>query len=86
MQELIERRTSAKANPWGHRPGAGEIKAAIVAGMTENRLYTVMEIIKKIPECNDLANQKVSALFRQLCAENKTERLEEKKKAYFRLK
>lgn len=34
------------------------IKAAIVAGMVENRSYTVTEIIKAIPAGNELANQK----------------------------
>ena len=84
--ELLSKKNSADRKPTATQNENENIKAAIVAGMTENHLYTVTEIIKEIPACNELANQKVSALFRQLCAENKTERLEEKKKAYFRLK
>ena len=84
--ELLSKKNASDRKPTATQNENENLKAAIVAGMTENRLYTVTEIIKEIPECNELANQKVSALFRQLCAENKTERLEEKKKAYFRLK
>ena len=84
--ELLTRKNSADRKPTATQTENENIIAAIVAGMVENRLYTVTEIIKAIPTCNELANQKVSALFRQLVAENKVDRIEEKKKAYFRLK
>ena len=84
--ELLSKKNASDRKPTATQTENEVIKAAIVAGMTENRLYTVTEIIKEIPACNELANQKVSALFRQLVAENKVDRLEEKKKAYFRLK
>ena len=84
--ELLSKKNAADRKPTANQTENKVIKAAIVAGMTENRLYTVTEIIKEIPACNELANQKVSALFRQLASEEKVERLEEKKKAYFRLK
>ena len=84
--ELLSKKNAADRKPTATQNENETIKAAIVAGMTENRLYTITEIIKEIPECNDLANQKVSALFRQLVSEQKVDRLEEKKKAYFRLK
>ena len=60
------------------------IKDAILDGMEDNRLYTITEIIKEIPECADMTNQRVSALVRQLKDEGKVERIEEKRKAYFR--
>ena len=84
--ELLSKKNAADRKPTATQNENETIKAAIVAGMTENRLYTITEIIKEIPECNDLANQKVSALLRQLASELKVERLEEKKKACFRLK
>ena len=84
--ELLSKKNASDRKPTATQNENENIKAAIVAGMTENRLYTVTEIIKEIPACNELANQKVSALFRQLVAENKVDRIEEKKKAYFRLK
>ncbi len=84
--ELLSKKNSADRKPTAQQKENEIIKAAIVAGMTVNRLYTVTEIIKEIPKCAELTNQKVSALFRQLVSENKVERLEEKKRAYFRLK
>ena len=51
--------------------------------MEANRLYTVTELIKEIPACAELTNQRVSALLRQMMPEL-VERVEEKRKAYFR--
>ena len=84
--ELLSKKNASDRKPTAVQKENEAIKADILAGMTENRLYTVTELIKEIPACNDLANQKVSALLRQLASELKVERLEEKKKAYFRLK
>ena len=84
--ELLSKKNTSDRKPTATQKENEAIKVAILAGMTENRLYTVTEIIKEIPECGELTNQKVSALFRQLVSENKVDRLEEKKKAYFKLK
>jgi hypothetical protein len=40
-------------------------------------------MLKELPCCKELTNQKVSALVRQLIAEDKVVRVEEKRKAYF---
>jgi hypothetical protein len=53
--------------------------------MVEGTLYTITDLIKTIPALADLTNQRVSALVRQLIADGKVERIEEKRKAYFRL-
>jgi predicted transcriptional regulator len=53
--------------------------------MEVNRLYTVTEIIKEIPECAELTNQRVSALLRQLVDRGEVVRTEDKRKAYFSL-
>ena len=47
-------------------------------------LYTITDLMKKVPECAELSNQRVSALVRQLIDAGKVERIEEKRKAYFR--
>jgi predicted transcriptional regulator len=52
--------------------------------MESGKLYTITDIIKSVPECAELTNQRVSALVRQLIAEGKVERVEEKRKAYFK--
>ena len=63
-----------------------EIKSAILDEMAKepNRLYSVSEMIKVFPCCNDLSLPKVTALVTQLYKANAVERVEEKRKAYFR--
>jgi hypothetical protein len=63
------------------------IKSEILECMKEepNRLFTISEMQKVFPCCADLSNQRVSALVRQLVADKKVERLEEKRKAVFRI-
>jgi predicted transcriptional regulator len=53
--------------------------------MERNRLYTVTEIIKSIPACADMTNQRVSALLRQLVEAGLVKRTEDKRKAYFQV-
>lgn len=63
------------------------IKEEILECMAKepNRLFTISEMMKLFPCCMELSNQRVSALIRQLIADNKVERLEEKRKAVFRI-
>lgn len=60
-------------------------KEIILANMESNRLYTVTELTKEMPFGEELSNQRVSALVRQLKDAGKVERIEEKRKAYFRI-
>ena len=63
------------------------IKEEILECMAKepNRLFTISEMQKVFPCCAELSNQRVSALIRQLIADGKVERLEEKRKAVFRI-
>ena len=83
--ELLAKKNSAEKKPTAVQVANDGIKSAIVEGMEPNRLYTITELIKEIPECADMTNQRVSALVRQLKDDGKVERVEEKRKAYFRL-
>lgn len=83
--ELLEKKNSSEKKPTAQQTANEGIKAAIVAGMTANRLYTVTEIQKEIPECADLSNQRVSALLRQMKDDGIVVRTEDKRKAYFSL-
>ena len=85
--ELLAKKNSAEKKPTAVQVANEGIKSAIVEGMEPNKLYTVTDIIKSIPECAELTNQRVSALVRQMydCAEPVIERIEEKRKAYFRV-
>ena len=82
--ELLAKKNSAEKKPTAQQVANEGIKQAIVEGMEPNRLYTITEIIKEIPECADLTNQRVSAIIRGMIGDT-IERVEEKRKAYFRL-
>ena len=82
--ELLAKKNSAEKKQTPVQIANEGIKDAIYEGMTPNRLYSVTEIIKEVPACADLTNQRVSALLRQMMPE-RIERVEEKRKAYFRV-
>ena len=81
--ELLSKKNSAEKKPTAQQTANESVKNAIVEQMEENRLYTVSEIIKEIPECAELSNQKVSALMRQLKDECRVIKTEDKRKSYF---
>ena len=83
--ELLNEKNSAEKKPTAQQTANEGIKTAIVEGMEPNRLYTVTEIIKSVPACADMTNQRVSALLRQLVEGGKVKRTEDKRKAYFSL-
>lgn len=80
---LLAKKNSAEKKPTAQQVQNDGIKSAILNGMEANRLYTVTEIIKGVPECADLTNQRVSALMRQLMDAGLVKRTEDKRKAYF---
>ena len=60
------------------------IQDAILNHMKPDVLYTVTDLLKNVPECAEMSNQRVSAIVRILREDRKIERIEEKRKAYFR--
>ena len=83
--ELLAKKNSAEKKPTAVQVSNDGIKTDILEGMVKGTLYTITDLIKTIPALADLTNQRVSALVRQLIADGKVERIEEKRKAYFRL-
>lgn len=83
--ELLTKKNSAEKKPTAQQVANAGIATAIIEGMEPNRLYTVTEVIKSIPACAELTNQRVSALLRQLVEAGKVKRTEDKRKAYFSL-
>ena len=81
--ELLEKKNSSEKKPTAQQVANDGIKTAIAEGMSPNRLYTVTEIQKEIPECAELSNQRVSALLRQMKDDGIVIRTEDKRKAYF---
>ena len=83
--ELLAKKNSTEKKPTAQQTANKEIKDAILGNMAEGVGYQITDLIKTVPECADLTNQRVSALVRQLVNEGSVERYEEKRKAYFRL-
>ena len=83
--ELLAKKNAGDKKPTANQVANEGLKTAIVEGMEANRLYTVSELMKVIPELAEATNQKVSALLRQLVADGSVVRTEDKRKAYFSL-
>ena len=83
--ELLDKKNSAEKKPTAQQTANDSIKVAILDGMAIGKMYTITELIKAIPECADLTNQRVSALMRQLIEAGKVTRIEDKRKAYFEI-
>lgn len=83
--ELLAKKNSAEKKPTAVQVANEGIKEAIVGGMEKGKQYTVTDLMKSIPECAELSNQRVSALVRQLVNDEILVRTEEKRKAYFSL-
>jgi len=83
--ELLAKKNSAEKKPTAVQVANEGIKDAIVNGMEKGKQYTVTDLMKSIPECAELSNQRVSALVRQLVNDEILVRTEEKRKAYFSL-
>ena len=83
--ELLAKKNSADKKPTAQQMANDGIKTAIAEGMTANRLYTVTELIKEIPECAELTNQRVSALLRQMIADGTVVKTVDKRKSYFQI-
>lgn len=85
--ELLAKKNSAEKKPTAQQTANTSIGEAIIAHLSAepNRLFTITELIKEIPECSELTNQRVSAIVRGLKDSGAVERVEEKRKAFFRI-
>lgn len=85
MKSQFEKKNSAEKKPTATQKANENLKEKIVEGMEVGKLYSITDLIKSIPELNDLTNQKVSALVGQMVKAGTLVRTEEKRKAYFSL-
>lgn len=83
--ELLERKNSSDKKPTATQQANEEIKKGILEGMEQEKQYTITDLIKEIPACEGLTNQKVSALVKQLVTSELVARLQEGRKTYFKL-
>ena len=85
LKESVSKKSTSKSNkPNAKQKANEEIKEKIMEILfaEPTRLFTISEICKAYTD-EELSNQKVSSLVRQLGAENKVKRTEDKRKAYF---
>lgn len=80
-----EKRNTGEKKPTKVQEANVGIKQAILTALNGQEAKTVSEIQTLAPELAELSNQKVASLVRQLVEEGKLIRIEEKRKAYFRL-
>jgi hypothetical protein len=83
--ELLDRKNSTEKKPTAEQGKNDALRKTIVGEMEDNRLYTISEMMKVLPSCAELSNQKLSALLRQMIADGTIVRTEDKRKAYFSL-
>ena len=62
-----------------------KIKTIILEFMKPNNLYSTSDFMKNIEEFSEMSNQKISALMRQMKLEEKVERVEDKRKVFWKL-
>lgn len=86
--ELLERKSEKKSE--NKKPTATQIeneklKIAILEYMKPGTIYTIKEMLENIEECDGFSTPKMSALLHSLAKEEKVERVEEKRKIYWKL-
>ena len=85
LKESVSKKSTSKSNkPTAKQKANEEIKEKLMEILfaKPTRLFTISEICKLYTD-EELSNQKVSSLIRQLVAEDKVKRTEDKRKAYF---
>lgn len=82
---LLAKKNSSEKKPTAQQVANDSVKQAIIDGMEHGVPYTITDIIKSVPTCAELTNQRVSALMRQLKDAGVVVRTEDKRKAYFTL-
>ena len=77
-------RRKAEKSPTKTQEANAELKTAILSEMEAGILYTISDMIKNLPSCENLSNQKVSAVIRQMMLDDKTiVKTVEKRTSYF---
>ena len=82
--DLLAKKNASK-KPTATQVANEGIKTAILDNLDKGAKYTITDIMKLVPECTDLTNQKVSAIVRQMVDDGTIVRIEDKRKAYFKI-
>lgn len=82
--ELLAKKNSSEKKPTATQKENVDLKNQILENMESEKLYTITDMMKQFDCLSGLSNQRVSALVRQLKEDNLVERIEEKRKAFFK--
>lgn len=87
VKASFEKKSTGERKPTATQQANEGLKGEILAFMGESpdRLFTIGELIKECPALAECSSQKVSALISQLVKEFKVVRIEEKRKAVFKI-
>lgn len=86
--ELLTKKNTTEKKPTAKQTANAVIKGNIVALMESDpdRLFTITELCKEVADLpEDMTPQRMSAIVRQMKDDGVVERIEEKRKAFFRL-
>ena len=84
--ELLAKKNSAEKKPTAVQVANEGIKNVILETLADSgKMLTISEMQKANAELGELSNQRISALIKQLLNDGKVERIEDKRKAYFKL-
>ena len=83
--ELLAKKNASEKKPTAQQVANEGLKQTIMDVLMENGgLMTITDIQKSAEGLAELSNQRISALVRQMVADGKVERVEDKRKAYFK--
>ena len=84
MKAQFEKKNGVGKKPTANQVANDGLRSAILAEMENGVYYTITDMMKKLPSCAELSNQKISALIRTLVTNGNVEKLVEKRISYFR--
>lgn len=85
IKTSIEKKNSADKKPTANQVENANFKNDIVAFMEVGKSYTIGDLMKSVPSLDDISNQRVSAIVKQMVDAKIVNREEIKRKAYFSL-
>lgn len=86
--ELLDKKNSGEKKMTPQQEANAVIKANVLALAQANpdRLFTIGEFLKEVSDLpEDMTSQRMTAIVRQMCDNHLLIRVEEKRKAYFKL-
>ena len=83
--DLLTRKNTGDKKPTATQVANEALKQAILDGMEAGKQYTVTDVIKEVPACAGLNNQKVSPLMNQLAEAELLVKTVEKRRSFFSL-